>query len=152
MAAAAAAAAATSPSPSEDFVDTTITSLKILGMVPKNGKLCIRKGQLCVDSPRAQWMRRWMNGDSRDLTLIHAKDTINNSIKIARGVKNNSSTVTPAGMWTLERILHEMERCRVGLQNLKTTYADDSTMVANLDVLIERQAAHREEIVKFVER
>jgi len=45
-----------------------------------------------------------------------------------------------------------MERCRVGLQNLKTTYADDSTMVANLDVLIERQAAHREEIVKFVER
>jgi hypothetical protein len=140
-----AAAAATS----EDFVDATIAALKILGMVPKNGKLCIRKGQLCIDSPRAQWMRRWMNGDSRDLTLIHAKDTINNSIKIARAI-NDANSFSPTGMWTLERILTEMERCRVGLQNLKTTYADDSAMVANLDVLIERQTAHSAEVTGFV--
>lgn len=132
----------------EDFVDATIANLKILGMVPKNGKLCVRKGQLCIDKQRIQGVRRWINGDSRDLTLIHAKTTINNSIRIARAIMTCEKTST--SMWTLTRVFEEMERCETGLQNLKTTYADDSMMVANIDVLIERQQANKEEISSFM--
>jgi hypothetical protein len=129
---------------SDDFIDSTIADLKILGMLPKHGKLCLRRGNLGIDHPRAQGLRRWINGDSRDHTLVHAKVTINNSIKIARSMMSGpSSTMTD---WTLQRIYDEMEHSEMGLKNLKTTYVNDSMMIANLDVLIERQTAHREEI------
>jgi hypothetical protein len=137
---------------SEDFVDSTIANLKIIGMVPKNGKLCVRKGQLCIDNQRAQGLRRWLNGDSREFTLVHAKNTVVSSIKIARCILLNNSTDTTS-TWTLRRILREMELCEQGLNNLKTTtYSDDSVMVAHLDVIIERQVANRNEILSFFQR
>ena len=48
------------------------------------------------------------------------------------------------------RLVAEMEQCDVGLQNLKTTYATDSAMVANLDVLSDRLRAHKIEVRRFV--
>jgi hypothetical protein len=137
-------------STTDDFVDATIANLKIIGMVPKNGKLCIRKGQLCIDSPRMQGVRRWMYGDSRDMTLAHTKNTINSSIKIARSIMLNYKPSHNNGIWTLDRIFEEMDSCQIGLQNLKTTtYAGDSMMVANLDIIMERQIANKEEIQIF---
>ena len=127
----------------EEFVDGTIASLKIIGMVPKSGKLCVRKGQLSLDDGNStQGLRRWANGDSRDLTLLHVRNTINSSIKIAKSMfaAKPDSEMTK---WTLRRLVVEMEQCEVGLENLKTTYARDSMMVANLDVLGDRLRAHR---------
>ena len=135
---------------SEDFVDSTIASLKIIGMVPKNGKLCIRKGQLCIDtSIKAQGLWRFFNGDSRDMTLMHAKNTINNAMKITRALMN-SATKDEMNIWTIQRIYHEMDGAQGGLQNLKTTYTNDSMMIANLEVIIDRQRANGEEIRKYL--
>jgi len=134
----------------EDFVDSTIASLKIIGMVPKNGKLCIRKGQLCIESSvKAQGFWRFFNGDSRDMTLMHAKNTINNAMKITRALMN-STTKDEINTWTIQRIHDEMEGAQGGLQNLKTTYVNDSMMIANLEVVIDRQRAHGEEIRKYI--
>jgi len=134
----------------EEFVDTTIASLKIIGMVPKNGKLCIRKGQLCLDSTvKAQGLLRFLNGDSRDMTLMHAKNTINHAVKITRALMT-TPIKDEINMWTIRRIHDEMEGCESGLQNLKTTYTNDSMMIANLDVLIDRQRAHGDEIRKYI--
>lgn len=135
----------------EEFIDSTIASLKIIGMVPKNGKLCIRKGQLCLESAqKAQGVRRFINGDSRDMTLMHAKNTINHAVKITRTLMNSPDS--PITLWTIQRIHEEMEACEGGLQNLKTTYVNDSMMIANLDVLIDRQRAHGDEIRKYLDR
>ena len=133
----------------EEFVDATIASLKIIGMVPKNGKLCVRKGQMCLDTVQAQAFRRWLNGDSRDTTLMHAKNTINNAVKINRMLM---ATVPQTDMtaWTLQRMLAEMQNCEAGLENLKTTYACDSMMIAFLDVIVDRLRAHRDEVHKFI--
>lgn len=146
----------------DDFVDATIANLKIVGMVPKGGKLCVRKGQLSVDPPRVQAVRRFLNGDSRDMTIAHIKTTIFNAIRIAQTLMGPDPPDTPGraahpptvgsalavggSEWTLSRLLTEMQRCEVGLHNLKTTYCSDSLMLANLDVLIDRQNAHRERI------
>lgn len=133
----------------EEFVDSTIASLKIIGMVPRSGKLCVRKGQLSLDNPdNGQAVRRWLRGDSRDLTLMHARNTINSAVKISKSLMANYQSTELAG-WTLERLVNEMEQCEVGLQNLKTTYACDSMMVANLDVLADRLRAHKCEVRKF---
>jgi hypothetical protein len=137
----------------EEFVDSTIAALKIIGMVPKSGKLCVRKGQLSLDVPnKAQGMRRWANGDSRDVTLMHARNSIASAVKISKtimaGMHNPAAELSH---WTLARLATEMEQCEVGLQNLKTTYSSDSMMVANLDVIADRLRAHKDEVMRFIE-
>ena len=139
----------------EEFIDTTIATMKIIGMVPKNGKLCVRKGQLCLDNTvQGQALLRWINGDCRDTTLMHAKNTITNAIKINRAIMAAAAKESPSSSvaweWTLRRMLSELEACESGLQNLKTTYADDSMIIANLDVIIERQTAHQDELRRFL--
>jgi hypothetical protein len=134
----------------EEFIDTTIAALKIIGMVPKSGKLCVRKGQLSLDcADRAQAVRRWVQGDSRDVTLMHARNTINSAVKISKALFREG-VASELSHWTLSRLVAEMEQCDVGLQNLKTTYATDSAMVANLDVLSDRLRAHKVEVRRFV--
>lgn len=133
----------------EEFVDTTIATMKIIGMVSKNGKLCIRKGHLCLDvSDQTQCVRRWVQGDSRDCTLMHVRNTLNSAFKISRFlIKMPNVSYT---FWTLERLLTEMAQCEIGLQNLKTTYSVDSIMVANLEVLLDRLTAQESEVKLFL--
>lgn len=130
----------------EEFIDSTIASLKIIGMVPKSGKLALRKGQLALDIPdKSQSLRRWVNGDSRDITMMHLRNTINSAIKICKSLL--TATNLELAAWTLSRMINEMENCETGLQNLKTTYANDSMMTANLDVLADRLKAHKNEFI-----
>jgi hypothetical protein len=150
----------------EEFVDSTIAALKVIGMVPKSGKLCVRKGQLSLDlADKAQPVRRWADGDSRDVSLMHARNSIGSAIKISKSIMASSAApssdatapssaaqMTAMSLWTLDRMSAEMEQCEVGLQNLKTTYATDSMMVANLDVLADRLKAHKTEVVAFLSR
>lgn len=137
----------------DDFVDTTIANLKVIGMVPKNGKLCVRKGHLCLDYLQAQAFRRWMNGDSRDTTIMHAKTTLTNAMRIARSIIScaPSNPDDNNANWTLYRLIEEIRACEIGLENLKTTYVNDSMMLANLEVIIERRRANMAEIQAFLD-
>lgn len=139
----------------DEYIDIIISNLKVIGMVPKGGKLCIRKGHLCLDAkkptrfhPLLQPITRWFNGDSRDLTLLHTKNTINGAVKISKTMMRDNST----DLWTLQRIMEELMACETGIQNLKATYSYDSMMLANLDVILERQKANCEEIQVYISR
>ena len=130
----------------EDQIDNTITSLKIIAVVQKNGRLCIRKGQLAIEpDDRLQAIRRWFNRDSRDQLLLHLRNTINNAVKLSRAILQQQLEVE-LRPWALQRLLAEMTNSQNGLVNLKTTYADDPAMVAAVDVLIERLSAHCQEL------
>lgn len=134
----------------EEYVDKTMANLKLIGMVSKGEKLCLRKGQLNIESvDRMQSVRRWLNKDSRDVTLIHVRNTINDAIKITKGLLGNTLH-TDLKHWTISAINQEMKNCETGLHNLKTTYIDDSSFIANIDVLIDRCKAQSEEIDKAV--
>lgn len=137
---------------SEDFVCATLANLKVLASVPNSGRICVRKGQLAVDTTvHGQFLMRFVYGDSRENTLNHIRNAITNAISIAKTLMGDIRT--PASwenIWTLERLCTEMERCSVGIRNLKSTYSDDFCMVANLDVQEERLAAHRLELRKFL--
>jgi hypothetical protein len=155
---------------SDEFVDNTIANLKIIGMVGQNGKLRVRKGQLCLEKDdRMQPVRRWASGDSRDLTLLHIRNAISNATRItamlagggladatdnfdasvngvngSNGSNSSNNVNNSSRRWTVARITAELSQCETGLQNLRTTYTADSIMVANIGVIIERLAAHRE--------
>jgi len=82
------------------------------------------------------------------MTLAYVKTSVNNAIKITKSIML-SGCRAPASLWTLRRIFEETRNCEVGLQNLRsTTYATDSMMVANLDVIVERQRAHRHDLYR----
>ena len=126
---------------SEEFVDATVANLKVIGMVSQNGRLCVRKGQLCLEScGSVQGMRRWLHGDSRDLTLVHVRNAISNARRVVM--------LSAGCVWTIRRIASELERCEVGLQNLRATYMSDSVMMANLGVVIERIVSYRAQLLQ----
>ena len=136
----------------EDLIDTTITNLKIIGSTPKNGRLCIRKGQLTLEHDNHfQLIRRWWNRDSRDITLVHIRNTIGNAIKLSKGIICNQIQAD-LKKWTIDKLLQEMTNCQSGLLNLKTTYNDDYSFMASLDVLSERLQANCEELLDYMSK
>jgi hypothetical protein len=133
----------------DDFVDVIISNLKVIGMLQKSSKLCIRKGSLSIDNDdHLQAIRRWLNKDSRDNVLMHVRNTIHSSIKISKELISGSLK-SDLRDWTLARLNDEMRACEMGLVNLKTTYMSDAMMVASLNVLIDRLKANYEEISKY---
>lgn len=130
----------------DDLVDKTMANLKLIGMINKSEKVCLRKGQLNIEQvDRLQSFRRWYNKDSRDVTLIHIRNTINDAIKIAKGLMMNNIQ-SDMKTWTVGALNQELKNCDTGLQNLKTTYIDDPSFLANIDVLCDKCKAQCEEI------
>ena len=135
----------------DEVVDRTMANLKLISMINKSEKLCIRKGQLNIEQvDRLQPFRRWINKDSRDMSLIHIRNTINDTIKITKGLITNNLQ-HDLSTWTVNTLNDEMNKCEIGLQNLKTTYAEDPSYIANLDVMIDRCRAHSQEIEKSMD-
>lgn len=136
----------------DDFIDSVISNLRILSMIPKAGKLCVRKGQLSVDTVvRGQFVWRWVNGDSRDSTMNHVRNTISSAIAIVTNIMNSNKDDGDSWIpsWTIMRLCEEMESCEAGLCNLRTTYAEDAAVVATLYTMSERLKAHCVEIRKY---
>lgn len=132
----------------DDLVDKTMANLKLIGMINKSEKVCLRKGQLNIEQvDRLQSFRRWYNKDSRDVTLIHIRNTINDAIKIAKGLMMNNIQ-SDMKTWTVGALNQELKNCDTGLQNLKTTYMDDPSFLANIDVLCDKCKAQCDEIDK----
>lgn len=52
--------------------------------------------------------------------------------------------------WTIDKLLQEMSNCQGGLLNLKTTYNEDHSFKASLDVLSERLQANCHELHDYV--
>lgn len=136
----------------EELIDTTLTTLKVIGMLPKNGRLCIRRGQLTLESDdHLQRWKRWIYRDSREITLMHIKNTINNATKIIKGIMSNQIDIEMKP-WTLQRFQSEMTSCQSGIVNLKTTYINDTAVVAALDVICERLQANCKELADWERR
>jgi hypothetical protein len=132
----------------DDVIDKLMANLKLIGMVNKGEKVCVRRGQLNIEYvDRLQSVRRWYNKDSRDVTLVHIRNSVNDAIKIAKGLLGNN-VQTDLKVWTISAINAELRNCENGLQNLKTTYMEDSSFVANMDVLIDKCKAQCDEIDK----
>lgn len=132
----------------DELVDKTMANLKLIGMIKKGEKVCLRKGQLNIEYvDRLQSLRRWYNKDSRDISLNHIRNTINDAIKIAKGLITNTIQ-SDMKVWTVSALNQELKNCENGMQNLKTTYIDDPSFLANIEVLLDKCKAQADEIDK----
>lgn len=140
---------------SEDFVDNVLANLRVMAMLNKNQKLCVRKGALTVDTQDLlQPVRRWLNSDSRDIIILHVRNTVSSCMRIANtciqqadrdGCKRHLA-------WTLESLRDAMQAADNGITNLKNTYIKDAMFVASLDVLVNRMRACVEEVTSFIDK
>jgi hypothetical protein len=118
----------------EDFVDSIIINLKIIGILQINEKLSIRHGHLHIDREIGlQFLKRWFFRDSRDIILNFLKELIRNILLVFNKIKllNHEDQV-----WILSRILSEMESIENGLNNMKTTYSFDPVTNAIIDNIV----------------
>ena len=118
----------------DNFIDDIITNLKIIGLIEPNNKLSIKNGHLKLDKlDNLQFIRRWLNRDSREHTIIFLKNIIKNVSELINRLDNFTDTDRK---WIIRRIVCELENVEIGIKNLKTTYIDDSFIIVNLDNIL----------------
>lgn len=79
-------------SPHDDFMDRMLANLKVIAMIPRGGKLCVRQGQLCLEPlDPMQRVRRWLLGDSRSVALAHVRSTVNGAIELSNALLQQHS-------------------------------------------------------------
>ena len=118
----------------ENFIDSIITNLKIIGILQINEKLSIRHGHLHIDHEIGlQFLKRWFFRDSRDIILNFIKELLRNILLTFNKIRliNHEDQV-----WILSRILLEMDSIENGLNNMKTTYSNDQVTNATIDNII----------------
>lgn len=115
-----------------------LTDLEILSMVHENEKFCCRDGKISIETkghPIRVALRRWLNNDSRKSMLLEINNIINRAISMSKESTDE---------WVQTQFLFHFKRVIGGLENIKKTYFDDSTVVARLNVII----SMLEEIIK----
>ena len=119
--------------------DNLLASLKIVGRVRQHERISTTGNIVRIDGQQTatQAVRRWWAGETRERNLEDVKaliDTAFHDLDLLRGKdeETNSSTVY------VLRLETELRGVMCGLQNLQSTYEDDSVAHARIDVLRDR--------------
>ena len=141
--------------------ENVLTNLKILSNLKTNDKLSKDdKNILIIDSPYyGQGVARWWYSDSRDETMKHLENIINNSFKLidniyssefkditGNDIENNyyykhtipKNYFKSENSQQLQVFSIELTNSIKGLENLKLTYKNDIAICSKIDVLIEK--------------
>ena len=116
-------------------IDDIFSDLHVVGSIPENGRLCIADGRLSTESfvPLSflSWAqlacKRLLNHDNRSHTLM-ALQNLSLKLKTLQVVPDESK----------RRFKELLEQAVSGLENLKKTYEQDTSMVSRLSILQDR--------------
>ena len=105
-----------------------IINLKVIGVIPENGRICSRKGSIYIDSPSTfQALKRWFCSDSREYSVEIIRSIIFASINIYK---------VSTDQFTKKTIYTGITASKTGISNLKVTYSDDASLCAILNHLL----------------
>ena len=114
-----------------ELMDTTLVNLKVISKLEPSVKL-ETDGILFQQiewSIFPEWARRWWYGQSRYTTLNKIKQLYKNAFSLV----NNNALEKSSRIRVFEALYESID----GLVKLKQTYASDSTITAQLDVIVE---------------
>ena len=112
-------------------------NLKIISQINEGDKLFVTQNLLQIDRSQrgiANASVRWYNNESRQQTMIQLNKIIRKAFDFMRGD---------------ELIAQNLDSSIKGLIELRKTYIDDPTVVAQIDVLMEEIKLKRGETEKF---
>ncbi len=150
-------------------INELLVNLKITSKIPENGRIKRSEKLIALEDSNVKlfWLKRFISGDSRkkaidDITEIvsyaiekcndivnskffegHAKINIEDSF-VSRKMDNEYQKHYEI----LELIYTELKNSMIGLCNLKTTYHNDATIVAKIDILLSRIKNHLKDLEK----
>ena len=116
-----------------------LSNLKVISMIPENGKLCIRNGHLSIEKIAPNmitWMhvtlKRWWYQDSRQSIIVLLTNVVHRSEGFCKSLMTNMSS---ENHWLLKQFSTEFENSLSGIKFLIKTYDDDAGIKARLSVL-----------------
>lgn len=122
------------------FSDKLLVNLRILSKIPKNGRITRSiDGVIALENyGYLISFKRFLTADSRKQTLIEIDKILSSSISkfkeiLQKNVGHGSHEKTKELLAILQK---EIENSTVGLENLKTTYQEDQSMVSHLDIFL----------------
>ena len=110
-------------------------NLRVISQLNEGDKLLVKKNLMKIDRSHGGVLNavtRWWNEEGRSQTIIRINELIRNAFEEIGNQKNICLTPT-----STESIKENLARCINGLKELRKTYSEDPTMVAQLDVIIE---------------
>jgi hypothetical protein len=116
-----------------EFIDYILTNLKILSLVQINQKVSIYRGHLQIDYQPLQFIKRWLNKDSRESLIIFLNDILKKIDHLFKNYEKNNFSSQNGKKEVISTILNEMDKIK--LDNLKITYSDDPITVVKLDTV-----------------
>ena len=107
-----------------------LTDLEVLSMIKEDDKLCIRDGHMAIEKrshPIKTAVRRWVNNDSRKITIMYINTLITQSLQFCSENRDK--------VWIIHEFCKHLTNSLEGLANIKKTYSNDSAIVARLNVI-----------------
>ena len=111
------------------------TDLEVLSMIKEHDKLCLRDGHITIEqksNPIKTAIRRWFHNDSRRIMIMEVNNIINSSLECY-----NKSLKDTEHEWIINQFIKHFTNVIDGLNKLKKTYFNDSSIVARLNVIID---------------
>jgi hypothetical protein len=155
---------------SVDKTDRVIINLKVIATLKDGQRICMRNSSFSIqDAGWSQAFARWAYGETRWVNLDDIKAVVSDALRIlgtymtlvqhayggSPGHTEYATLPVPtpdASLGFVGALAKELQSARTGLLCLRGTYVDDSLMVANLDVLIERTSTEVDKALALLER
>jgi transcription elongation factor GreA-like protein len=131
------------------FSDKLLVNLRILSKIPKNGRIT-RSIDGVISLENYGYLvsfKRFLTADSRKQTLIEIDKILSSCISKFKEILHKRSSSKEL----LEILQKEIEHSTAGLENLKTTYQDDQSMVSHLDIFLLKTYTLISEIKECIE-
>lgn len=119
--------------------DNLLTSLKIVGRIRQHERISTTGNIVRIDGQQSatQAVRRWWAGETRERNLEDVKALIDVAFHDLDLLRGKDEETNPNKVYVL-RLETELRGAMQGLQNLQSTYEDDSVAHARIDVLRDR--------------
>ena len=118
----------------EDSNHETITRLKFLAKIRKGEKINVTAHTLQPDSVLTSLSRTILNTDNRQNTLTYIQNSINSGFQL---FTTYIKSERPSEKKLALQIIQDIEYSKIGIQNLKSTYQDDTMFCCSIETYLQ---------------
>lgn len=143
---------------SDETIDRVLHDLKVVAAIRDNDKIYTENGMLNLDHGGfTSSVYRFIKGESRNRGISAINNVLSDAFAIAdnnfRKIENQELQHTRETMVNKMKSYHmickircSVSDCLIGFKNLRTTYSDDTSITARIDVMKERVSQGLKEV------
>ena len=118
----------------EDSNHETITRLKFLSKIRKGEKINVMANTLQPDSMLTSLSRALLNTDNRQNSLTYIQNSVNSGFQLFTTYIRSERTSEKK---LASQIIKDIIDAKIGINNLKNTYSDDTMFCCSIDTYLQ---------------